>query len=782
MKCLVISIFLCSIVYCEHRKEFMCPNEENTDEFRAYFCEEDAISKDCISLFWLPNNLDVDNVKQLKLYDCELNYTDKFVKKFEQLQTLDISKNNYSSLNFFKLNIKYLVKFNASHNKFNEIPMNYFDGTPEISVIDFSFNKLKRIDANTFDNAIKLTTINLSHNNIEKINSNAFSKLIDLDYVDLKDNSLKEINGLFDNNKKLNILHIEHNNFDAVQEVKANSVYVSWRDYEIFHTHRLNSKQIHVKLNDEYEGFFRTLNGTIELYCNTGSFEILHFFEDYFHVVNNINNLLKCFSSSIKYLEIDTHEIMNYTVLKPFVKLENLLLFHQQINIKELMHNLNEKITRLYLYNCLIGEVDVNIFENHTELKRLSLIRTKITFTNFYLANKKNFDFSAIKNLLNLEFLDISSNDLEYSINSHFLTNLTKLKNICISHNQFKDVQTIIQHLSPEIETLELSYNHVGELNATTFENKKNLKELDIDFTDLTFSDFNPFEGLQNLKKLDISGNNLREANLTLLSSTFHKLKSFRAKSCQIGFKLQEISKHFGSSLCVLILNGNFIEKTNSSEINTLDLSNLPIADSDYYSLLDISNNKLSKVILPSSSRFLQEIDLSENELTRIDGLTRKNFPMLSNLQIEENRFSCDYLNELLKGIRSEWPYLNIFRPEKQQHGTCNISFIEEEEVKIEQIEEQTTISTLATLDYDEPTEHEYNYPIIQERTETNLIETEITTKSDVDNCKKSSTNENVNFNHINEMNFHFAIFGRRNNLCVNYCCYYLHKRVLYSP
>lgn len=62
---------------------------------------------------------------------------------------------------------------------------------------------------------------------------------------------------------------------------------------------------------------------------------------------------------------------------------------------------------------------------------------------------------------------------------------------------------------------------------------------------------------------------------------------------------------------------------------------------------LDLSNNCIANLVLPANWTSLETINLENNNLSKLDGLTQEDYPNLKNLHIKGNPFGCEYLEGL---------------------------------------------------------------------------------------------------------------------------------------
>ncbi|XP_055307893.1 leucine-rich repeat transmembrane neuronal protein 2-like [Sitodiplosis mosellana] len=276
--------------------------------------------------------------------------------------------------------------------------------------------------------------------------------------------------------------------------------------------------------------------------------------------------------------------------------------------------------------------------------------------------------------------------------------------------------------LGESIHHLDLSGNILGKVHGTAFRGLNNLERLNLSETRLSFAESNPFKHLNNLEHLDISFNNLSTLNIRLFSKTLSNLLQFRAAGNHFDNCL-EIIHCLGSKLYELDLSQSFIGTLNPSTFKhlpslislMLKRTNLSIFDVKPFKTLqwslkylDISNNNLTKLNFSTSLVFdyLEEITLDENNLTQLDGFTKNSYPKLTKLDITNNKFNCNYLSM----FRKEWESLEIIGDRCGQFGnneTQNPTDTSVENSSVENITESTELISTVHIESDKEAQNE---------------------------------------------------------------------------
>ncbi|XP_055301686.1 uncharacterized protein LOC129568141 [Sitodiplosis mosellana] len=630
-ECFVFLIFICVSKAFDNWFCFVKTDNKNLKKFYCKQTFESDNDSNCFDLrFSRIFNVPFTDfgVTHLKIEQCEVKKVLVSVKSYKQLSSLDISYSGYKSLDSFDLQHQNLEILNCTHNHLNQIPMRIFSKTPEITTIDFSYNHLEKIESSSFEAAKKLKSIYLSHNVIRIIEEVAFSNLSNLHYVDLDSNFIKRIESVFVNNQHLQTLRIKNNSFKSVpiiDSINVSSLHLSWDYFQFFDMKNL-SRNVQVIFGDRKEGFFRTSTGIVEMHCNNGSLvNLLHFYVGS-STVENLYDLLLCLGSKLLTLDLSGAIIkqIDGNALRRFKNLE-----------------------ALFLSDAHLTDFDVNVIEFHTKLS----------------------------------WLDLSKNHLKTMKNVHILQNFTKLEIFDVLGNQLDNIPEILRYLKPSIDSIDLSENFVGPLNATTFAKFSALEGLFLKNTSLSFGHFNPFSSLDELIKLDLSGNHLENVNFTVLAETLSHISHFYAADCHIQ-NVSHLIQLFGSSLATLDLSKNIIGNASASLFNKLHLTQLNLAHSHLSHLsivegqtkllnLNVSFNNLEKVNFSLLPKTMEKIYLEGNDLSEIDGLASKTrFPRINSLAMSLNLFSCEYLATFVPNLTREWTNLELIGdPWKQKHG-----------------------------------------------------------------------------------------------------------------
>lgn len=627
-----LSILILFIVSECESNEIRCQLFNETTKSFEIYCErlDVELPADCYSNFDIVlNPLDV---LRLEICGCDYDKVPDISKSYTKIRVLDISYSRFTNLAWLSTAVQrfeQLQIINASHNEIHVLSPAFVMKMPELTEVDLSFNHISVIGPQHFSGLTNLRKVNLSNNILSQIHTNTFTDSPDLEYIDLSENHLSGMQ-TFHHNQKLNMIHLEANQIIhfhcsfilARRNLSPILLYISWTHVYEFDIHRTcKNQQMQVIVDDKSSsGIFIRADGKREFHCQERSFDYIVDFYANDNAFKNVLEILPCIGSSIEILDLS---------------------------------------------NNFIGELDPNVFERFTELKRLYLSGTMIT----------EFDANSFSFLKNLDVLDVSQNNLKTIQNIHLFP---KLKNLFAAGNGLENIREIIEKASKSLMFLDLSDGKMESLNETTFDHLTQLQTLILKNTSLTLTDFDPFDPLFRLLSLDISQNNFTNVNFEMLSNTFNILKELSMSNCQIS-NASQIIQQLSVSMEQLDLSGNNLAEFDLQtleqffNLRLLNLSNCNLMQFDTkilrnlleLSVLDLSHNKLHEIDMQWLPVRLEWLNLNSNELNEIYhfGMT---IPEKMTFGISMNRLPCTYLMQL----KYNFDDLNyIDDPLKQKHN-----------------------------------------------------------------------------------------------------------------
>lgn len=557
------------------------------------------------------------DVVALRIRGCESNTVLDTIRRFQNVKFLDISHSGFGSLNWFDLRLDGLEKINASHNKITEISTGFFNKMPNLIEVDLSHNAIEKIESNLFEGAPKLQQIHLAHNKIPSLEGDHFGKMKDLKFLDLSNNSLTDVPRAFPDSEDLivNMQNTKIGGFGCVP-YRAQISFASLQNLNTI----CPEFRYHVVRNSGKEGIFGVSPKSYEIHCSDQSFGQLSLFKAGSNALDNLEEIYDCLSPALR---------------------------------------------SLHFMNNAIGKMNSTILDKFPNLEWLTLHNASLT----------EFDFAMFKYPSEMMVIQMSHNNLKHLKNIQLLKSFESLRTLKMAENQLENVPEIIENIPLSVDSLDLSGNYVGQLNASTFAKFKSLSRLRMDNANLIFPDLDPFEECDKLYFLDISHNNLERMDFSVLSPTLNRLRKFHAIGCNI-HNISSITEYLGASVHVLDLSENSFEHLNADAFKSLvnlrslllgnaNILNFDIDFRQHQSLrfFNITYNKLEKLDVSLMPQCLITLYVRGNELTEVSNLSRERFPNLRWLSMGENRFSCEYLRR----FSHDWQGIRFFDNQWQQ-------------------------------------------------------------------------------------------------------------------
>lgn len=473
-------------------------------------------------------------VNKLKIGGCDGYIVSRTIRRFPNVRAIDISYSGCESLDWLDLNVDHLEQFNASHNKISNICGAVFSEMPNLIVLDLSHNKISTFDYDAFVNLTKLK------------------------YVDLSNNLIGEFHDLFRNHKNVEI-HLENCPIErfSCPIFKANAVHISLKDIRAISTD-CDEVEFRGVLNSGKEAVFPISNRKYEIHCSERSLDKVVLFTPGSNIAG-VYDVIKCLGSSLEMLFLADYPLgkLNTSITNRFPNLEWLSLHNTSLSEFDFtMITHHPKLTNLFVSkNNLTHFNNVPLLKTFENLTALSLVEDQLDngaeviehlppsievlrvfaqrlgkpnatafgkLLNIYLLELSNvslviFDSNPFEQLEKLRHLDISYNDeknIDFAVLSTTLSKLTKLSAV---HCYIQNISRLTQHLGASIETLDLSENAIGHLNAESFKTLSNVQRIYLSNASISSIDMDTFEHQSKLMHFDISNNKLKVLDFQLM-------------------------------------------------------------------------------------------------------------------------------------------------------------------------------------------------------------------------------------------------------------------------
>jgi len=342
-------------------------------------------------------------LKWLELTQTNLDWIPEEFAAFENLEKLNVSSNNLTSLHGEIVCLKNLKFLMCRHNQVvsDNIPVELFD-LRALTVLDLSHNRLSVIPK-SLENCKSLSVLNLSHNNLKQINEQLFVNLTELVYLDISDNELRTVPPQIGRLSNLKTLILSNN---PLEEAKLRQL------------DRLKSTLTTLHLANTQ----RTMRNT------------------QLNILGELSNLVELNISSNELTRIPD-DLSNLKSLKRLNLGENLL-----DRVPEQLGNWWPSLESLNLSGNKLSELPSSLCKL-CNLKRLYLNDNKLTFDGLP---------AALGKLHQLEVFMAARNELELIPESIFRCG--KLKKLSLASNKLITLPDTI-HLLYDLEVLDLSNN-----------------------------------------------------------------------------------------------------------------------------------------------------------------------------------------------------------------------------------------------------------------------------------------------------------------------------------
>ena len=384
--------------------------------------------------------------------NIEINYLNKILyeKEFkENIQELDLISEGIDEdniKNLLKINFKYLLKLNLSHNNIKDISFLKEKSFQNLKFIILENNKIKNLDIlknnileeleifllysnlindlSSFKNKnfVNLNYLSLANNKIQNISYLTEAKLYHLEVLNLSNNIISDINCLIDlKTPELKELYLNGNKIIDIKSLEN----IHFSNLEILNLNNNNIDNINIFLNVKFQKtikelyllnnpiiYFNSLNlcyfQSLEKIClplDNFNFKILsiklRLYGYEFENGDNINNVI-----SIIYIPFELYQ--SY-----LQDMSNLNMFNYKNSFK-IITNKNTDISKLNIYFC------ENILKLNTKLVSIYEDNKGI---NLSLHNFKIFTYYTNENLINQEIRKSTLFLIKEYKNKHKITN-----------------------------------------------------------------------------------------------------------------------------------------------------------------------------------------------------------------------------------------------------------------------------------------------------------------------------------------------------------------------
>jgi Leucine-rich repeat (LRR) protein len=353
------------------------------------------------------------------------------LNKLFNLRKLNLNKNNMSEIPYL-FNCLNLTSLILSNNNLNHLSVIFSHHIPKsIKTLDLSYNQINEIDQLFFEQFANLNTLNLKSNQLKQIADGTFTPSIKFLYLNKNSfrQKIKVVPFKIKSNKKF--------------EFKISTTACFFHGCECSKNRKLDIENVNC-----YE---KNINkNSIVVFDKSKSVEISLKYLNISELPQNFFFGLKIvrFDISLNKISSLTNDTINFTGVEYLFSLD---FFNN--NISKIDSNALEP-----LYKTL---VDLDFDSNQIGLEK-----------NIF--NEK----SELNKLFNLRKLNLNKNNVS---EIPYLFNCLNLTSLILSNNNLYHLSVIFSpHIPKSIQTLDLSYNQINEIDQLFFEQFTNLNTLNL--------------------------------------------------------------------------------------------------------------------------------------------------------------------------------------------------------------------------------------------------------------------------------------------------------------
>lgn len=359
-------------------------------------------------------------------------------------------------------------------------------------------------------------------------------------------------------------------------------------------------------------------------------------------------------------------------------------------------------------FACYICE-PLALNENDTLYILSDISETEIISVNFWLPWTAGYQWEIyhvpreiFKTFQRLKTLVLPGHIQE--ISSDDFVSAENLEHLELS-NGIKSIPEFIFLHSPKLRRLNLSWNKIARISANAFNGLNHLKYLHLDRNRLAFLEKPIFSGIGNLTVLTASYNKIERIdddalhlpNLIEIDLSNNKLRLLSNMTFNQCIKLQKVQLQSNELHCIgqalyqlqhlhhINLDKNHIEDISVESFASLSkleylslqynghppfdaLVDGPMKNAHKSSIRELclaANGLKSPHILRYLRRIgmkqLEKLDLDGNAFERIDFDVINDFPRLRQINLGQNQWNCDWLNDTVQKLENENIDINLY-------------------------------------------------------------------------------------------------------------------------
>ncbi|XP_010729438.3 transforming growth factor beta activator LRRC32 isoform X1 [Larimichthys crocea] len=453
-------------------------------------------------------------------------------KNMTDLKVLDLSRNHLNVFALSKINIGPLTvveSLDLSNNGLYTGMSDYFLAeSPALANLSLNSNSITKIAQNTFDGSLNLTKISLHNNVIMEIEDGAFDSLKHLIELDLSKNSITCITDF--NLYNLAVLNLSKNSMELFLSAKTNHLYklrhldLSENKMRYFPLLPKNNK---LEYLDVSRNQLQTLNISGSPEKRTVYFYHLRYLKYLDMSYNQLKSLPESFFNcmpSLEVLNVSNNCISSFSLTNEDLlqKMKIINLSYNSLQSLTFGENTLQSLEELFLQGNDLTTLDHHIFQRLPSIKHLQLQQNNLKICTSDQNHRDPPDCVSFTSIPNLQFLNLSENNLWTLPANAFANSPLKLLDLSLNPGLDMDKHSL-SGLEHSLVHLLLRENNISSLN-TALSSLKSLKNIDL-FTN-RLNTLPMLNKESSIESLNLQNNNLVTLEYSTMLALEHSLKT----------------------------------------------------------------------------------------------------------------------------------------------------------------------------------------------------------------------------------------------------------------
>lgn len=298
-------------------------------------------------------------------------------------------------------------------------------------------------------------------------------------------------------------------------------------------------------------------------------------------------------------------------------------IFQHFVNLEQLELSIGIKVLNSHDFESAAHLQILILQQNQIEILPRAVFITANTLQEIVLSNNKismiaDFAFDGLDRLENI-YLD---NNSLITINVNTFAGRSRLIGLHLNHNRIEYIEDGAFNL-PQLKALFLTHNRIQVLTDNVFSGANHLFALDL-MDNRLVSIGSAIYGISSLSALELNNNQIGDLDL--------------ARFCEMPALMQLSLRNSGLTTEAMV--SAELRSASNSRLLFMDLSSNGLQDADLLMKLRCFGK-------------LEELNLNDNLLSRIDGLDRVevNFKHLDTIGLSDNRITCQQMESIVQSL-----------------------------------------------------------------------------------------------------------------------------------